>query len=234
MTPRINGRESESEMPWFSSQLFSQLEDKELGHNLTGEGALFHFLHPALMKANYLFVNDRESLNLPDKIFGWTIKTFKNQLEAEASFPKVSSFGGFPKDISLFLAQNVDEAILHFGDLGSAYLTKCQPQHTISKDLELHDYLISVWLNYALSPELWGPTGKWTRFHERLHTLFAHYGLLIGDDFPGYYRLKTEASWLIEEGFLGKKTESDFQLILTWDFPLSGLIKIEKVLARER
>jgi hypothetical protein len=122
--------------------------------------------------------------------------------------------------------------VIHFGQLGSIHLSKSELVQGVPNSLQLHHHTLPIWLDYALSTELWGPTGKWTRFHERLHTLFVNYGLLIEQDFPGHYPLKKEAQWLSQHGFQGNLTQKNYDLILTWDFPLSGVIELEKVLSR--
>ena len=98
--------------------------------------------------------------------------------------------------------------------------------------LDLHHHVLPIWLDYALSSELWGEVGKWTRFHQRLQTAFKDSEILAGQDFTGFYPLKTEAQWLSKYGFQGRLTETNYDLILTWDFPLSALLELEKVLAR--
>jgi hypothetical protein len=233
MTPRIKDTFNQPELTWFSEELLNQIKKKDFVPNLTGDGPLFTVEHPALIKAKFLFNNDLSSLRFNNSIMNWTFESFKNQIEAESHHPQIPKFGGFPWHIHQFLSSKAPEALIDFGQLGTVYLTtKTKPLPDNSK-LEVHDYLLAAWLNYALSPELWGTSGKWPRFHHRLHTLFEHNGLLIGEDFPGYYRLKKNADWLIHKGIHGKKTESDFQLIFPWDFSLSKLIEIEKILSRE-
>jgi hypothetical protein len=55
---------------------------------------------------------------------------------------------------------------------------------------------------------------------------------LIEQDFPGHYPLEKEAQWLSKHGFQGNLTQTNYDLILTWDFPLSGLVELEKVISR--
>lgn len=232
MTPRIKDTFNQSELTWFSEELLAQIKKKDFLPNLTDEGPLFTVEHPELIKTKFLFANNPSSLSFNNSIMGWTFESFKNQIEAVSFYPQIPKIGGFPWQTHQFLISKEPEALIDFGQLGTVYLTtKTRPLPDSSK-LELHNYLLAAWLNYALSPELWGTSGKWPRFHHRLHTLFEHNGLLIGEDFPGYYRLKKDAEWLFDKGILGKKTESDFQLILPWDFSLSKLIEIEKILSR--
>jgi hypothetical protein len=232
MTPRIKELNQESDLSWFSEELLSQLKKKNFGHQLNGTGPLFELLHPALIKCRHAFEHSPQELVFRSSSSGWNLQAFKNQQEVEAKTIGIKSYGGYPWQISNFLMDNPQEAVIHFGQLGSVFLSKTDLVQTTPENLELHQHILPVWLDYALSPELWGPAGKWPRFHARLHTLFENNGLFIEQDFPGFYPLKKEAQWLAQNGFQGRLTQTNFDLILTWDFPLSGLIELEKVLAR--
>lgn len=225
MTPRINEA-------WFSEALLEQLKQKKSGFQMDGQGKISELTHPAIIKTEHNFTHAMDQLQLKLTSGVYSLLTFKNKAQAQAAYPQIKSFDGFPWQVWQFLQANPSEAIIHFGELGSVYLSKTE---SFSPYLvpEVHQYTLPLWLDYALSPELWGPGGKWTRFHERLHTLFENNGLLIEQDFPGYYPLKTQAQWLGKHGFHGLLTNNQFVLILTWDFPLSGLVELENVLAQE-
>jgi hypothetical protein len=224
MTPRINEA-------WFSEALLDQLKQKTSGHQMDGLGVISELTHPAIIKTQHNFIHAMDQLQLKLSAGSYNLLTFKNQADALKNYPQTKSYGGFPWQVWQFLKDAPAEAVVHFGEMGSVYLSKSESFAPYLVP-EVHHYTLPLWLDYALSPELWGPAGKWTRFHERLHTLFADNGLLIDQDFPGYYPLKTEAQWLGKHGFHGLQSNEKFILILTWDFPLSGLVELEKVLAR--
>lgn len=230
MTPRIKELTAEADLSWFSEELLSQLKSPSHSYDLTGEGPLFKLTHPALIKCKYYHAHSPAQLVWKEQVADWYFIVYGGKSQALAAHPGCRSFNVFPFEIHQFLAEQPAEALLHFQHLGSAFLTK-KPVPELEQR-ELHHYLLPLWLDYALSPELWGSAGKWTRFHERLHTLFTKYGLLIDQDSPGFYRLKKETLWLKKHGFEGRMSPHDYQLIFPWDFPLSGVIELEKVLAR--
>ena len=233
MTPRIKDTNTETALGPYSEQLVSQLEHQKREFDLTGEGGLFEILHPALIKTKYLYDHHPQDISVKNIVHGRMIISFKSKEESQLLYPNLPNFEGMPWHIFQFLQQDPPEALIHFGALGSAHLSKTSSGDIGPAKLELHHYLLPVWLDYALSPELWGPSGKWVRFHERFHTLFMQFGLLIDQSQIGYYRLHKEASWLKTKGFSGKLTSMEFTIIPKWDFPLSGLIELEKILARE-
>lgn len=231
MTPRTKDIGELGDLGWLSQQLLNQVNSKNSTYDLSGEGSLFKLLHPSLIKCRHSFYQGNSDLIFKEKCQDWYISTFKNISEAQALHSQVSTFGGFPYQIYAFLAQSPFEAILNFGKLGAIYVS--QNAIEIDKqDQALHHLELPIWLDYALSPELWSPAGKWIRFHERLHTQFEKFGLLVHKDSPGHYPLKTEAQWLKDYGFVGKLSSTSFELIFPWDFPLTGLVELEKILAR--
>ena len=232
MTPRIKEPVSEADLSWFSSELLNQVQNRPNKYQLTGLGPLFNLLHPALIKCRYTFEHSSEDLTFRSNSSAWHLVSYKNQQEAEASVKGVKRYQGHPWQVYRFLEGNTLEAIIHFDQIGSVHLSKSELVQNLFGSFQLHHHALPIWLDYALSTELWGPSGKWTRFHGRLHTLFDNYGLLIEQDFPGYYPLKKEAQWLSKYGFQGNLTQTNYDLILTWDFPLSGLVELEKVISR--
>lgn len=233
MTPRIKELGAESDLDWFSEELLSQLEKKKNVYSLDGQGPIFDHVLPSIIKCRYLHKRYPNELIFRDNSSGWNFKGYKNQQEAEKEHIGIKSYGGFPWQISMFMAEIPSEALIHFGDLGSVYLSKLVIQDSLPKVTEIHHHVLPIWLDYALSSELWGRAGKWTRFHQQLHFLFVKHDLLQGLDYPGYYPLKNEAQWLSKFGFQGRLTQANYDLILTWDFPLTALLDLEKVLARE-
>ena len=231
MTPRINEASKEIDLTKYSETLLGQLNQKKSGYKLNGEGPVTELIHPAVLKTEFLFRNFPEQLNFQTHLKNYHILAFENRKEAEAYSPETRSYSGFPWEIYQFLIAVPSSALIHFEGLGSIYLSKTESFAPVFAPA-LHHYTLPIYMDYALSEELWGPAGKWVRFHERLHTLFTNSGLLLDQDFPGFYPLKKEATWLEKSGFLGQHTPEGFVLIMTWDFPLSGLVELEKVLAR--
>jgi hypothetical protein len=232
MTPRIKEFSLEEDLSWFSGELLSQFEKKKNVYSLDGNGPIFELMHPTIIKCRYIFEHSPKDLIFRCNSSGWNLKAYKNQLEAENENCGIKTYGGFPWDISRFLLENPSEALIHFGELGSVYLSKLEIPQIVPETLESYHHVLPIWLDYALSPELWGTAGKWTRFHQRLQTTFKNSKLLDGQDFMGFYPLKNEAQWLWKFGFQGRLTETNYDLILTWDFPLSALLELEKALAR--
>lgn len=231
MTPRIKEMNPESDLNWFSEALFSQLNQKGIAYDLSGDGALYTIRHPALIKTQYLFEHSPGQLVFHEYEREWNVIFYQSLHDAQKENPQTVNFNGFPCHIYRLQEQKPDCAIIDFRELGAVYLSR-ETMAKTSLPHALHHYLLSQWLDYALSAELWGPYGKWVRFHGRLHTLFTKYGLLNGKDIPGYYPLKMQAHWLSHFGFNGKLDNNSFDLTLPWDFPLSGLVALEKVLAR--
>lgn len=223
MTPRIKEQNQHPELSGYSELLFTQLNDQVSNFQLSFDGPLWRITHPALIKTKYLFESFPQELSFKDESFGWNLEIFPQKLP-DATL-------GHPFRIFQFLAQMKDEGLFYFPSIGSIHLT----HSPISKpqSLELYHYLASPWMDYALSPELWGEQGKWTRFHQRLRALFIRFELLVGKDLPGYYELDPKIQLIERHGFYGKHAGDFYQLVLPWDFPLSALTKLEAVIQQE-
>jgi hypothetical protein len=232
MTLRTKESDPTEDQKIFSDKLFSQMENHSPRFDLSGGAPLFTLLHPALIKTSVLYELGREIQQPSACIQGWHYKSYEDEKSARSFHPEIQSFKGFPWIIHQHLIQDTQDTLIDFGTLGWAFLTR-QALENPSPLLTLLDYQLPQWLDYALSAELWGSAGKWTRFHDRLHTLFEKYGLLIGQDFPGFYPLKTEARKLESAGFFGHKSDVAYLLIFPWDFSLSALNELENVLLRE-
>jgi hypothetical protein len=199
--------------------------------DLSLEGPLFNVQHPRVVSAQFRFENG-EILEEAFVHSEWKAAFYKNTDEARRYHPEFQLLGpGSVKTFSELLSKKNESFIIDFSPLGTVALTQNSIEQGQSSGS--HRTTLPHWLTYALSPELWGPVGKWTRFHERLHTLFDKYHLLNGKDFPGFYPLKPDARWLEEHGFKGTLIKDQFILNLNWTFPLSALEKIETVI-RER
>lgn len=217
-------------MTTYSKMLFASMEDRQFSWNLTSTAPLWKITHPVLLKLKA----EQADGHVPDARFRthhWNLNCYSDAQEAEARHTHLKGEIAFPWVIGKFLQEMPEEALLHFPDLGSVYLT-VQPLAPQSPTSFLHAQL-PAFLDYALSAELWGPAGKWTRFHQTLHTLFEKYGLLIGQDHPGHYTLTAAARMLEQHGFSGELHGDHVTWILPWDFPLSAIRKVEAALTQE-
>jgi hypothetical protein len=231
MTPRTKQTISDPDLSWFSDALLAQFKSIKSSYDLSGQGSLCDLIHPALIKAKHEYDHSSGELDFRSHSSGWNLIAYKNSKNADLH-SNAQSYGGFPWQISQFIKDGPTSAVLHFGEMGSVFLSKAELDTTIPISPEFFHYAMPIWLDYALSPELWGVSGKWTRFHASLHTLFEKYGLLIDQDFPGFYPLDPKAQYLTELGFKGSLNDKNFNLTLPWDFPLSGLKKLEEVIRR--
>jgi hypothetical protein len=231
MTQQESGFPSAIDLTGYSQKLLDQVDKTNHFVDLTGQGALFSVTHPALIKTDWLYQNYPHELILKEQVSGWYFKCYQSLDAALASHPNNIPYSGFPFGVFQFLNAPINFALLDFKHLGVIFLSK-NPFSSSSSSPALLHHQLSQWLNYALSPQLWGPSGKWTRFHQRLVTLFTNYGLLLQEDFPGFYSLSLKGQWLQKYGFRGKISDHSFDLIFPWDFSLTQLNDLESVLAR--
>lgn len=191
----------------FASILLKQLDRHAEHLVLTEKAPVLEFLPPFLLKES-------------------TQNVVTTRQEFQKQFPDAIIRRGHPKEIYKYLKGNEDVAF-DFDQLGCVFVSRNSTQ-----DLSENPGM-RLWLNYALSPELWGPEGKWTRFHERLHKLLEKHKLLEGSALPGYYPLKIQARSWETLPIEGDRTESSFALVLPWTFSLTDLKKIESLLIEE-
>lgn len=223
MTPRT----IESE---FTDSLLKQLQPSG-PWDLTPGAPIMVPRHPKLIWAKLQFEHDPH-LPLPEiTIPGQYYDCFASVQEAQAKYPQVpKSLRGLPYVIGQVL-QNPGEPIILDFEIGAVLLSMSplNPQ----RENKLYWHELPIWLSYALSPELWGPNGKWTRFHEKLEAALTERKLLASQCQVGYYPLKPEAKRLEEFGFTGKVLPASYDLSLPWTFPLSALEKLEKAILQE-
>lgn len=231
MTPRIKQSNSDTNLEWFTQALLAQQSNKSAEYDLSGKGSIFELIHPALIRVEHDFIHFPQTLEFRSESGGWNFIAYKDS-DSAGLHSATPSYGGFPWEISRFLNENPESAVLHFGHLGSMYVSRTGLEVTVPHQTQLFHHALPIWLDYALSSELWGVQGKWTRFHTCLHTLFEKYGLLIDQDFPGFYPLKPSAQYLTKLGFKGSLNETNFNLTFPWDFPLSGLKSLEETIQR--
>jgi hypothetical protein len=230
MTPRIKELNQQAEEQRLSEELFALMKKSTHSYFLSENSPLISLQHPALMRAKILADLGKLSETKVPPLSGWNYHHYPTAEEAKARHPDYSLERGFPYAVGRFLEKGCN-ALLDFEELGVVYLTRQALENTPT--LTLEKVQIALWLHYALSPELWGPAGKWTRFHLRLSTLFAKYGLLIGESVPGFYELKSSAQHLEKFGFKGDLIGDKYRLVLPWDFPLSAVVELERILAQE-
>lgn len=216
-------------------QLFSDLileqSKKNISLNLTYENSPLEFLHPKMAKAILEFMNDPEKspekINLTDYYF----LCFSKINEAQEKFPELIPIKCSPYHFSKFLNKKTKICLFDLGNLGCFILS--DSKLPITNYTDIHDHLLPPFIRYALSSDLWGPKGKWPRFHERLHKLFENYNLLNAPDSPGFYPLRPVASKLQQSGVSGSLINESFTLILPWTFSLSALEKLERIISQE-
>jgi hypothetical protein len=200
--------------------------------NLTMNGPISHLTHPKVLWATLQFQNNPQQEPPGLSIIGWNYDCFKNPSEAIKKYPHISfHFTGRPWNIHQFLVSGQSEAIIDFEELGTVVISReiLLPENKN----EVYQHILPHWLNYALSPELWGANGKWPRFHERISKLLKSKNLLGGQDYPGYYPLKMSAIKIESLGFIGSELDNTYVLVLPWSFSLTTLKKLEEVLERE-
>lgn len=152
---------------------------------------------------------------------------FRSPAELTKKYPEAVLRKGHPFEIFRFLSGS-SPVFLDFEGLGCVLLSS-EPTGT-----EVKNTRMGLWLNYALSPELWGTEGKWTRFHEELHKVFEDKKLLDGHAVPGYYPLKSDARPWERYSLIGDKSESSFTIVLPWKFSLSDLRSLKAFINEEK
>lgn len=189
-------------------KLLEQMEKKSDVLNLSASAPVLEFLPPFLL-------NEKASSSLQEAQYSFSI------------IPKSPSVRkGRPVEIHRFLT-GMDDMELDFEQLGCVRLSRK------IESSEQTDEKVAKWLNYALSPELWGTEGKWPRFHERLVRLFENNNLLEGHPLPGYYPLKSKGRSWDKLPFRGDLAGDVYTLLLPWTFSLTDLKRIESLLNEE-
>jgi hypothetical protein len=215
----------------FSERLQNQPDD-EYPLDLTLDGPAMNQLHPRLIWASLQLKHNPTLLPEKIKLEGWFYECFPDPDAAKIKYPDIKlSFVGKPWSLHQFLSENHQAAIIHFPGLGTIVLSRQELDSTF--DSALHHHLLPIWMNYALSPELWGKDGKWTRFNSRLTQLFQKHRLLRPQGSLGYYPLEMRASKLAEKGFLGTHLEKSYLIVLPWTFSLTSLEKLEQTIQQE-
>lgn len=215
----------------FSEALQKELiEEKVI--DMTIDGPIVTKLHPKIIWARLQLKYDSQRPVEMIQIPGWFYDCFANVDEASAKYPSIGlKFEGRPWAMYQFMNSTYQDAIIDFGDLGTVVLSRQELSATSAQNLYWHQ--LPLWLNYALSPEVWGTQGKWTRFHARLEKLFNDYGLLKENSKPLHYVLKEDVVKLKNQGFEGTLLEKSYVLVLPWSFSLTALEQLEKSIRLE-
>lgn len=214
------------------AEILQEQMKSESETDLTLEGPVISKLPPKVIWAKLQYGENLQQSSEALQIPGFFYEAFQDLVSASGKYPEINMrFRGQPWAIAKFLSSSESRALIDFEDLGSVLLSKSQLDYRPGS--QLHELLIPLWLNYALSPELWGPQGKWTRFHERLTNLFNQHNLLDGKASLGYYPLQSKAEKLANFGFQGTRLEKSYLLVTPWSFSLTELNKLEAIVQQE-
>jgi hypothetical protein len=223
MTPRIIDQ-------LFSEFILHQSNRKSELLNLSQDAFPLEFLHPQMIRAMLAFLDnplqEPPSITLSD----WHFGCYPDTASAQTAY-NLPAFSCWPHEMFKFIKSTEDTRLFSLGQFGSFLLSR-KPLN-LSLNSGLHHHLLPSFIQYALSTELWGEQGKWTRFHARLHELFSKHNLLNGQDFPGYYPLKAEVKKLEKLQVTGKTVHESYTLTLPWTFSLTALEKVEKIIHQE-
>lgn len=193
--------------------------------DLRADAPVLGTLHPKMIRAQVELSHNPEREPQPLRGF---YAFYANISEAKQAHPKLSAYRALPWTFSTHRTRS---AIFDLAPHGAFVLsTEALADHGSAGP---HQHTLPPFLEYALSAELWGTQGKWTRFHERLHTLFDKYKLLNAPDLPGRYPLKEVAQKLERRGIKGTLDGGSFVLTMPWTFPLTALNKLEAVVQEE-
>ncbi len=199
-----------------SQILLNQVNQKNGDLVLTEKAPVLSFLPPFLLQEVPFVAKETQ----------YSFQSFNGSDELLKAFPGADLRRGHPKEIHRFLTGNQD-VFLNFDQLGVIRLSRTE-NNDVPSDVQM-----SRWLNYALSPELWGPDGKWPRFHEQLHKLFEKHNLLERSSVPGYYPLKINARPWEKYALKGDRSDNTFALVLSWTFSLNDLRRLEAIINEE-
>jgi hypothetical protein len=220
MTPRVDKD--------FSQELLDQLHSAGPTLDFRQSASLFPVTHPLVLKAQISHRdNPQQEYAFQGSFLSWNLFCFENKSEIMSDVKLIKAH---PFVIAEILKSTPTEVALDYEQLGCVILT--QNKMLLPTSPGLHQQTLPVILNYTFSQDLWAAHGKWTQFHQRLQKAFENAGLLL-DSLPGFYSLNKKAFKLKEFGFLGDEKGHQFDLTFPWTFPLSELVKLEKLLTQE-
>jgi hypothetical protein len=184
-------------------------------------------LLPKMLKGQLIFENDPGQqapyLALPGRFYA----CYHSREEVCAKHPRLQIIKGLP--YAVYASKSLD-CILDFAPYGFVALSR---EALGPGTAGVHQHVLPPLLEYALSPDLWGPHGKWARFDARLHTQFEKYKLLNPGALPGRYPLKELAQRLEKRGIKGDLRDGSFILTMPWTFSLTALKKLEGIIQEE-
>lgn len=199
--------------------------------HLTDEQPVISLLPPLVLRARLNFKASPQTPLNEYKHTEFHTEFYSSPEEARKAHPLVPVYPGHPHRVADFLSEVVTETSLDFG-FGVAFFSRKHLEHkTQANELFVHE--LSAWLNYALSPELWGPEGKWTRFHNRLMTLCEKNKILNGECKIGLYPLKSGAREWKKIQLEGNLVNETLILTLPWTFSLTALETLENLIGEE-
>lgn len=207
-----------------------QNQDPDDGNlDLTLEGPITKQILPRIIHAQIMVKTDPGYIGQEMSLPGFSFHAFDSMTQASLAYPNLGSSLAKPWSFWKFLQQPTT-MIFDFQAWGAVVIS---PETLPQNEWSYRKFILGTWLSYALSPELWGTQGKWTRFHQRLQVFFEATDLLEEDPIPGHYRLKSRASVLREKGFIGTQLEKSYLLVLPWSFSLSSLERLETIVRQE-
>jgi hypothetical protein len=215
----------------FSDFITYQKSEKSDPFDLRHDNPVINPLHPKMLKALLSFMLGPQqyvpsSLIIPGKFYA----CFSNVPEAQKHFPELSIVRGLPSGV---FKHRFDPIVLFdFSPFGAAIISTIPLDNVGSPGL--HQHILPPLLEYVTSQEVWGAQGKWTRFHERLHSQFYKLGLLNGPSAPGLYPLIPNKAYKLEKrGIKGTHLGNSLVLTFPWTFPLSALERLEAIIQEE-
>jgi hypothetical protein len=226
MTPRINQNlPKDQAISMFSELIINQAHTQIEKFNFQASGPLLHFLHPKQVRDMLTYIASHpEGPSTPSP---WAL--YDSPEQAQLDFPHYEILRATPANIFFHVTSLKHSCIYDFESMGCVVF---EVKETTPSDLTR--VLLSPFLDYALSNDLWGPEGKWTRFHERLHTHFTKYHLLKGSSRPGFYELNPAfESKLLDLKIKGTLSQGYLTMTLPWTLGLKELEALENLLQQE-
>jgi hypothetical protein len=195
---------------------------------LRGHAPLMAQLHPKMIHELLAFIHNPEHEPRILTISGRYFACYAHVLDARRDFGHTPLVPGFPFAIH----SNMNSEVLYdFAPFGAAVIAPTPLAHRGAPGL--HQIVLPSFLEYALSQELWGPSGKWTRFHHEIQALLEKLNLIEEPSILGKYVLKAQAQRIEGRGILGDIVGNTYILTLPWTFSLTALNKLKTIIEEE-
>ena len=209
-----------------TEDLLKQMQQKIDYFDFRRESPLLVILPPKVVKV-LVEANPQQET----RIYGeYQASFFADLDDVKKLVPELYVMRGHPWTVGQFLTGQDPEILLDFFPLGLVLLSN---HRNFKFPPSVYQAALANWMDYALSPELWGSNGKWIRFHQRLHTLFTNNHLLNGIDIPGLYPLAAKKIDWQKFSIKGDLRGENLELTIPWTFPLSALEDLERQLRQE-